>query len=150
MPRETRKLRVLFFYPFSHDEVERPRRLEITISKSGGTLAEILQQAARLTNTKVSAINFITNLFFRNYWFEEMQRVYMQPTVTIFHHSPIHFVHATEFFRSSNFELPHFYSPRVVEGLNTEGVIRLEGLCNRTGNVCFVWHTRMTSIDLNF
>lgn len=59
MPRETRKLRVLFFYPFSHDEVERPRRLEITISKSGGTLAEILQQAARLTNTKVSVIIFV-------------------------------------------------------------------------------------------
>ena len=40
--------------------------------------------------------------------------------------------------------------PRVDEGLNTEGVIRLEGLCNRTGNVCFVWHRRMTGIDLNF
>ena len=60
MPRETRKLRVLFFYPFSHDEIERPRRLEITVSKSGGTLAEILQQAARLTNTKV---RHFTNLF---------------------------------------------------------------------------------------
>ena len=135
MPRETRKLRVLFFYPFSHDEVERPRRLEITISKSGGTLAEILQQAARLTNTKVSAINFITNLFFRNSTDgDEMQRVYMQPTVTIFRHSPIHFCPL----RPNFFEVPHFYSPRVDEGLNTEGVIRLEGLCNRTGNVCFV------------
>lgn len=59
MPRETRKLRVLFFYPFSHDEIERPRRLEITVSKSGGTLAEILQQAARLTNTKAENIRIL-------------------------------------------------------------------------------------------
>jgi len=133
MPRETRKIRVLFFYPFSHDEVERPRRLEITISKSGGTLAEILQQAARLTNTKVSAIIFFTNLFFQkstdltkcnrficNGFICNLLLQYFIIRLFIF-------VHAIEFFRSSNFELPHFYSPRVDEGLNTEGVIRLEG-----------------------
>ena len=85
-------------------------------------------------------------VFSKLYWWDEMQRVYMQPTVTIFRHSPIHFCPLRPIF----FEVPHFYSPRVDEGLNTEGVIRLEGLCNRTGNVCFVWHTRMTSIDLNF
>ena len=139
MPRETRKLRVLFFYPFSHDEVERPRRLEITISKSGGTLAEILQQAARLTNTKVSTINFFTNLFFRNSTdLTKCKGFICNLLLQYFIIRLFIFVHATEFFRSSNFELPHFYSPRVAEGLNVEGVIRLEGLCNRTGNVCFV------------
>jgi len=60
MPSETRKLRILFFYSPTQLkretafalERQRPRKLEITVSKSGGTVAEIGQQVARLTGCK--------------------------------------------------------------------------------------------------
>ena len=57
MPLESRKVRVLFFYSLSNldetSERQRPRRLELTISKAGGYVSEVIQQVARLTNTKV-------------------------------------------------------------------------------------------------
>ena len=59
MPSESRKVRVLFFYNMSHADLDplaerqRPRRLELTISKAGGHVSEVIQQVARLTNTKV-------------------------------------------------------------------------------------------------
>ena len=59
MPSESRKVRVLFFYNMSKADVDplaerqRPRRLELTISKAGGHVSEVIQQVARLTNTKV-------------------------------------------------------------------------------------------------
>lgn len=56
MPRETRKLNVLFF--FANPDM-RPRRLEISISKSGGSAREIFLQAARLTNIKYTDIKMI-------------------------------------------------------------------------------------------
>lgn len=56
LPRETRKICVLFF--FASLEM-RPRRLEISISKTGGTAREIYLQAARLTNKNSSDIKMI-------------------------------------------------------------------------------------------
>ena len=56
LPRETRKLAVLFFFA---DLELRPRRLEISVSKDGGKAREIFSQAARLTNTKISDLKMV-------------------------------------------------------------------------------------------
>jgi len=62
MPSESRKVRVLFFYNMSKADVDplaerqRPRRLELTISKAGGHVSEVIQQVARLTNTKTEEL----------------------------------------------------------------------------------------------
>ena len=54
LPRELRKISVLFF--FASPE-KRPRRFEIQVSKKGGSVREIYLQVSKVTDIPVSQQN---------------------------------------------------------------------------------------------